>query len=129
MLSWNVLISDTNTRRIEPYNVLSHRDLVDSMAKVVRRLSRDREHTEDEKKMIFSEELRKYMMCYFWSKCEWEVLVSDWVRPDYVKAEKIDVYDQVRIHWDHFVDYCWENRKEFTRAKHKSGTERKKINE
>lgn len=45
------------------------------------------------------------MKYYFWSKCEWEIIICPWVG----KADdiKIDVYDQLMLNWDKFVDYVW----------------------
>ena len=31
--------------------------------------------------------------------------------PNLDDAEKIDVYDQVRLNWDYFVDYVWGHSK------------------
>ena len=49
-------------------------------------------------------------MYYYWAKCEWEVIVSDWPTSGKVEA-KIDVYNQVMLNWDKFADYTWKNRK------------------
>ena len=49
-------------------------------------------------------------MYYFWSKCEWEIILSDWPPSDTFCKEKIDVFDQVMLNWDIFVDYIWNNR-------------------
>lgn len=44
-------------------------------------------------------------MYYFWSKCEYEIILSPWTgRADDIK---IDVYDQIMMNFDSFVDYCW----------------------
>ena len=77
-------------------------------------------------------------MYNFWSKCEWEVVITDWPthitveelnrlqkeldghtaaygNPPYALsvdlrvAEKIDVYDQIMLNWDIFINYLWEN--------------------
>lgn len=49
-------------------------------------------------------------MYYFWSKCEWEVLLTSWVHGgrDDAPELKIDVYYQLKMNWDHFVDYVWQ---------------------
>jgi hypothetical protein len=36
------------------------------------------------------------------------------------RDEKIDVYDQVRLNWDVFIDWLWENRKELKKKKAKA---------
>lgn len=51
-------------------------------------------------------------MYYFWSKCEWEIIISGWPPRDDFNDAKIDVYDQVKLNWDKFVDYTWDHRKE-----------------
>ena len=116
-LTWNVYIGNFNSRMIERHNVFDHGGLMRDLGKVVRKLQRDKEHTEEEKKAIFAEELRKDMMYYYWSKCEWEVVIQHWPQSDSHKDLKVDVYDQVSLNWNHFLEYCWENRKEFARVK------------
>lgn len=44
-------------------------------------------------------------MYYMWSKCEYEIILSPWTgRADDIK---IDVYDQIMMNFDKFVDYVW----------------------
>lgn len=44
-------------------------------------------------------------MYYMWSKCEYEIILSPWTgRADDIK---IDVYDQIMMNWNSFVDYVW----------------------
>lgn len=47
----------------------------------------------------------------YWSKCEWEIILSPWPPRDGEQDIKVDVYDQIKINWDHFVDYVWNERK------------------
>ena len=42
-------------------------------------------------------------MYYFWSKCEWEVLISPWVGGNDEEI-KVDVAWQIMNNWDVFVD-------------------------
>ncbi len=58
-------------------------------------------------KEAFAEALRRSLMYYFWSKCEWEVLISPWCGSKKNEAIKVDVYWQVMNNWDHFLDYVW----------------------
>ena len=51
-------------------------------------------------------------MYYFWSKCEYEIIITCWPKWDKFKEEKIDVYSQLNLNWDKFVNYIWENKKE-----------------
>lgn len=63
----------------------------------------------------FAEALRRSLMYYFWSKCEWEVLISPWCGSKKDKAIKVDVYWQVMNNWEIFLDYVWY-------SKHKAET-------
>ncbi len=58
----------------------------------------------------FAEALRHSLMYYFWSKCEWEVLISPWFGSRNTKDIKVDVYWQIKNNWEIFVDYVWNSR-------------------
>lgn len=92
-----------NTNRIEDYDILKHREFeIKQMKKKCK--------TKDE----FSEILRRDFMWRFWSKSEWELIVtktddgriilSPWCgcsNPDFVA---IDVTDDIRFDWSGFAD-------------------------
>ena len=59
----------------------------------------------------FAMQLRREVMYYFWSKCEWEVLISPWVGGNDDEERKVDVAWQILNNWDVFVDYTRNNRK------------------
>lgn len=101
-LVWNVIIGGTNSRKIEVHNVFDHYGLWNDLIKAKRKCKGDR--------AVFEEELRRSMMYYYWSKCEWEVIVDHWPHHDSWQEEKIDVYDQVKMNWDIFADYVWNNK-------------------
>lgn len=49
-------------------------------------------------------------MYYFWSKCEYEIILSPWAgQADDIK---IDIYNQIMMNFDRFVDYCWSFKSE-----------------
>ena len=50
----------------------------------------------------FKEFIKKEAMYQWWSRCEYEILVSDW--PKYNKEIKIDVYYQVLMNLDIITD-------------------------
>ena len=99
---WNVIIVGFNSKKIETYNIFDH--------------SRFREDLEDNYKHnkndydAFCEQLDRDLKYYFWSKCEWEVIVSSWPPMPEGKEieEKIDVYDQVIQNKDIFFKYTWD---------------------
>lgn len=99
LIEWYVLYSDSNVRKIVKWNIFNHgafRREVDKLLK------------ENLTKDDFSEKLRRLLMYYMWSKSEYEIIVSPWVG----RAEdiKIDIYSQVHMNWDRFVDYVWSFR-------------------
>lgn len=127
---WNVFIQRVNTRKIEPYNIFEHISFKKDV-EVALATAKD--------KAEFAEKLKRELRYYFWSKCEWEVIITDWPTHvsveevarldkeilDYVDkwgkkpyslsvnlpvASKVDVYDQVMLNWEVFVDYVWNLR-------------------
>lgn len=80
------------------------------------------------KQKIFAEELEWAIQYRYWAKCEYEVLIVGWppaitieeleklynekeghyrVCPELETAKKVDIYSQVMLNWDIFVDYVW----------------------
>lgn len=104
MLSWNVFVGNFNSGKIESFNIFHHYSFVEDCLKNCKKNKNDKKE--------FEKTLRRDLMYYFWSKCEWEIIVSHWPpteNPKF-KNEKIDVYDQVMLNWNEFVNYLWENK-------------------
>lgn len=136
-LVWNVFVEDINARKIEIHNIFEHYRFMEDLVNIKKK------YGEDFTK--FSEEVRKSLMYFYWSKCEWEVVVTSW--PPYINekefirlnlerneriskygrfirtdanietSKKIDVYDQVMINWDVFIRYLWIKRELIKKAK------------
>ena len=129
-LTYYVYVENINKRKIEKYNVLND-GIIEELLKRVDKFS-------DKKQ--FAETLEQIIMYHYWSRSEWEIILTDW--PPHMKteelsklnsevdkyqkdyghdpysltvnlstAEKIDVYDQVMMNWNIFIDYAWENLK------------------
>ena len=112
MLEWNVYISDWNSQKVEPYNVFDHGRFLEDCKKNARKNAKDR--------AAFEERLRRDLMYYFWSKCEWEIIIGHWPHNDRYPEKKVDVYDQVRLNWDKFAEYVWDHAVELRRRERKS---------
>lgn len=124
---WNVYRENANTKKIEVYNIFDHASFKRDVQEAYTTCKTQKE---------FVEKLKRTLMYYFWSKCEWEVIITDW--PTHVSvaevermsaeiakyeadyghkpystgvnlkvAEKIDVYNQVMLNWEAFVNYVW----------------------
>jgi hypothetical protein len=105
MLEWNVYVGDFNGKRIETDNVFDHAGFVRDCQETYKK------HKDD--KGAFLEAVRRSLMYYFWSKCEWEIIISHWPPRKDAQDLKIDVYDQVMLNWPIFSEYVWNNRDEF----------------
>lgn len=129
-LFYYVYVENHNKRKIEKYNVLN-----DTIIEEILNRTKDLKD-----KKSFSEEVDRIIMYYYWSRSEWETILADWppridtselsnlnaemerhqkifgkkpysLTVNLVTAEKIDVYDQITMNWNLFIDYLWENLK------------------
>ena len=101
-LVWNAIYGNFNSRNIETFNVFDHYSFAIACQKNAKKNKDNKE--------AFADQLKRDLMYFFWSKCEWEVIVSHWPSRDDFNDAKIDIYDQVRMNWMQFVDYVWENK-------------------
>ena len=101
-LVWNVFVDDFNGRKIQVYNIFHHGGFYADVKKYAKKYKDDREK--------FEEEIKRSLKYYYWSKCEWEIILSGWPKKDDFHEEKVDVYDQVMLNWEIFINYLWENR-------------------
>lgn len=101
MLEWNVYIDDINKRKIIIFNVFKHYSFCEDLKEIIKKCKTIKD---------FSTELKRICMYYFWSKCEYEIILTCFPKWDKFKEEKIDVYSQLNLNWDKFVNYIWENK-------------------
>ena len=136
-LEWNVLRYNHNDREFEVFNVFNHWSFREYLEKLLTDKNITREY--------FEERLRREVMYCYWSKTEWECIVTD-TKPHIKRkeldriidecyqrrtieqglprceavnlsdSEKIDVYDQVNLNWEAFVEYVWGFAKAATRV-------------
>ena len=81
MLTWNVYVGDFNSGEIKLYNIFNHWAFYGSCIKA------NKQHKED--KEGFAEEVRQNLMYYFWSKCEWEIVLQHWPSGELYGLRKI----------------------------------------
>jgi hypothetical protein len=109
-LKWYVLVENFNHKTIEKFNIFDHYRFMEDLTKNYKKNKNDF--------AAFSSQLESDLRYYYWSKCEWEVIVSSWPPAKKEPIEtKIDVYDQIKLNWDKFVNYTWEQ----CHAKRKKG--------
>lgn len=95
-MEWNALYYNYNANQMEPHNVLRGRE------DFIRKMKKKFPAKED-----FAKELRSEMQYRYWSKAEWEIVLTPLVGSRENADRKIDVFDQLLLNWDKFVDYCW----------------------
>lgn len=129
-LAYYVYVENINKRKIEKYNVLND-GIIDEFKK------RMKEQDIIDKKQ-FAEMVEQVIMYHYWSRSEWEIILTSWppnmkveeltklnsevekYQSDYGHEpysltvnlstdEKIDVYDQIMMNWNIFIDYVWNN--------------------
>ena len=126
-LEWNVFYENWNGKTIELFNIFKHHSFNEDMINIIE---------DSETKEELSERTKRAARYYFSCKSEYEIVLTSWpphidgdkelarlqkekedtiakgwtpkyldVRP--VVAEKIDIYDQLMLNWDRFIDYLW----------------------
>lgn len=119
-LVWNVYRDDINRKEIVVYNIFDHYSFSEEVKKMLKN-----EMTYGE----FADKLKLAIMYYFWSRAEYEVVITSF--PPYIDREeidkiieecenvqyrtfvdletgrKVDVYEQINMNWQQFVDYIW----------------------
>lgn len=130
MLSWNVYTENLNTRKIEIYDIFKG-GYFEQIAKEIKKFFPDN-------KEEFTEAFRLKLMSQFWCRAEYEVVITSWppyidkeeiarlnieqqkhfdkygtyqLRHDVnlTVEEKIDIYSQLQLNWQQFIDYVWNN--------------------
>lgn len=99
-MEWNAYCYNINTKEIEPMNIFRHSRFANDVIKAMRTC---------ETKEAFAEDVRHSLAYYFWSKSEYEILISGLFDSD--KEYKVDIYSQVMLNYDKFINYLWNVKK------------------
>lgn len=98
-MHWRVIYEDFNERKITDFDIFEHYRFAEDVKKAYKKYHNDYDS--------FCENVRKSLAYWFWSKTEWEVIVSAWPPWNSVPERKVDVYEQVMLNWDVFIEYVW----------------------
>ena len=107
-LEWNAYTYDFNRGEIRVINILNNSRLLGDIAKAFKECGDDKDK--------FAEEVRRWCMYYYWSKCEYEIIVSSFPPSERLPGVKIDVYEQIRLNWDVFINYILEHKADIIKA-------------
>ena len=105
MLEWNVYYGDFNSKKIKAHNIFNNTGFIKDCEEAYKKCKDNKEE--------FLERVRLALMYYYWSKCEWEVIIDLWPHRGGFDGEKVDVYSQVMLNWHVFSEYVWNNKGEF----------------
>ncbi len=98
-LEWYVYCEDLNGNSIKKFNIFNHYGVMEDLKKLDKKI---KDYDE------FCKKFNTTLMYYYWSKCEWEVIISDWPPSKRDPKEiKVDVYDQIMLNKDIFFKYVW----------------------
>ena len=101
-LKWFVFVEDINKKRIRVYNIFEHKDFMEDCNDAWENY-KNKHHDF----LRYQENIDSILMYYFWCKCEWEIILSNFPPSDSFQKKKIDVYQQVKMNWDKFIDYIF----------------------
>lgn len=104
-MKWNVYYYNINRDEIKKFNIFDHRRFRENVLELIKK---------SDKKEDFKESLRKEVLYYFWSKCEWE-LVIEITENNYIFLKpwcgclesdkvKINVTDDKSFDWKGFAE-------------------------
>lgn len=96
-LIWKVYTENNN--KIVEFNIFDHGSFFDDTIRNCKKFKNDFDK--------FSEAIRHDLHYYFWSRSQYEVYVTPICTNNNTKTMKIDVYDQVTLNWDSFINYLW----------------------
>lgn len=112
MVAWNVYIENVINREIEPYDVFKHHGfLTDCKGHLIAFMQKKTTDPSDLRQL--ERQIERTLQYYFYGKCEWEIVLSDWPPSERFRKSKVDVYDQVMLNWHVFFNYLFEHRYEF----------------
>ena len=119
MLSWNVFFGDFNHADIETYDIFRHASFLEDCRKLVKKFDQTMKKDGVFSREDFAKELRRELMYYFWSKCEWGIVITHWPPSERFRERKVDAFEQIQLNYDVFVDYVWSHREELIRCRKK----------
>jgi len=105
-LVWNVI--STYNNEIIPINLFEYNWIF-----LKELLYAKKHYSKDYEK--FCDHVRGWLQHEYWSRCEYEVIVINWTGRECEYL--LDIYTQVMLNWDRFIDYVWNNKHLITKKK------------
>ena len=104
-MKWIVYYYNINRDKIETYDIFKHWNFREYAKKAAKKLKTKAE---------FAEQLKRELRYYFWSKCEWELVIeitednriflNPWVGCRETERVRIDVTNDISFDWRGFAE-------------------------
>lgn len=107
---WNVYRYSPTAKKVITFNVFDHCGFKMDAENALRKCKTKEELAKKVKSSLF---------CYFCSKYEWEIILSPYTLSLDKTDVKVDVYSQIMINWEHFINYIWSYKKQRKSSKPK----------
>lgn len=102
-LKWMVFMRDMNSNEIVEFNIFKHSRFLNDTKKAIEEAA-----TKEE----LAEKMKRVLQYYYWSKCEFEIRIMEPFPRDESVGRKVDICEQViKLNYDVFINYLWENAK------------------
>lgn len=99
-MKWYVLNYDFNLHKAYEFNIFDSVNFLRGVNEAIKVIGNREE---------FKDKIDRELKYSFWSKCEYEIYVTDAFHDAPNEISKIDVYDQVKPNLDILVDYIIAN--------------------
>ena len=117
-MKWDVFYYNINRNKIETFNIFDHWVFCDYSKKAIKKYK-----TKEE----FAEQLKSELQFYFWSKCEWELIIEitednriflkPWCGCREPEKVKIDVTNDTSFDWRSFAELHTKKQRYGNKAK------------
>lgn len=105
---WYVYCENSNAKTIEKFNVFHSYRFMDCCKKAFKKYSKDIDK--------LKKEIESSALYSFWSKCEYEIVLTSWISSNKdFKDVRIDVYEQLMLNWNAFIQYTLDHKAFFLR--------------
>ena len=120
-MEWNVYYVNMNTQKIETLNVFNHYGFWEDIKKICREFN-----------------TKTTFVYFFWCRFESETVITTFppqITPEEFdrlsaidnksrhtygvnlkRGKKIDIYSQLNLNWNHFIEYIWNNKEKIAAA-------------
>ena len=97
-MKWNTISYDNG--KIEYFNIFRNISFREAIEEIFRIPEQSREEIE--------EQVKRKAKWQFWSRCEYEIILSEWPPNATDNNYKLDVFEQLEANWERFMDYIYD---------------------